>query len=84
MLLATEANPAALYVVAREAVYIQIILEELDHKQSPTPLQTDNSMAEAVASGKVKSKRIKGNGHEVSLAQKQRMPVKIPHLLEAR
>ena len=45
---ATEAELAALYIVAREAVYIRIILEELGHKQPPTPLQTDNSMAEAV------------------------------------
>eukprot|EP00804_Cyclotella_cryptica_P026377 CCRYP_007695-RA/>CCRYP_007695-RA protein AED:0.34 eAED:0.34 QI:0/0/0/1/1/1/3/0/489 len=45
---ATEAELAALYIVAREAVYIRIILEELGHKQPATPLQTDNSTAEAV------------------------------------
>ena len=45
---ATEAELAALYIAAREAVYIQIILEELGHKQPPTLLQTDNSIAEAV------------------------------------
>ena len=56
---ATEAELAALYIVAREAVYIQIILEELGHKQPPTPLQTDNSMAEAVINGKVQPKRTK-------------------------
>ena len=50
---ATEAELAALYIVAREAVCIRIILEELGHKQPPTPLQTDNSMAEAVINGKV-------------------------------
>jgi hypothetical protein len=42
--------------MAREAVYIRIILEEMWHKQPPTPLQTDNSMAEAVINGKVQSK----------------------------
>ena len=56
---ATEAELAALYIVAREAVYIRIILEELGHKQPPTPLQTDNSMAEAVINGKVQPKRTK-------------------------
>ena len=56
---ATEAELAALYIVAREAVYIRIILEELGHKQPATPLQTDNSMAEAVTNGKVQPKRTK-------------------------
>ena len=35
---ATEAELTALYIMAREAVYIRIILEELGHKQPPTPL----------------------------------------------
>ena len=39
---ATEAKLAALYIIAREAVYIRIVLEELGHKQPPTPLQKDN------------------------------------------
>ena len=56
---ATETELAALYIVARETVYIQIILEELGHKQPPTTLQTDNSMVEGVVNGKVQSKRIK-------------------------
>ena len=56
---ATEAELAGLYIMAREAVYIRIILEELGHKQPPTPLQTDNSMAEAVTNGKVQPKRTK-------------------------
>ena len=56
---ATEAELAALYIMAREAVYIRIILEELGHKQPPTPIQTDNSMADAVINGKVQPKRTK-------------------------
>jgi hypothetical protein len=56
---ATEAELAALYIMAREAVYIRIILEEMGHKQPPTPLQTDNSMAEAVINGKITPKRTK-------------------------
>ena len=56
---ATEAELAALYIMAREAVYIIIILEELGHKQPPTPLQTENSMADAVCNGKVQPKRTK-------------------------
>eukprot|EP00804_Cyclotella_cryptica_P030324 CCRYP_011861-RA/>CCRYP_011861-RA protein AED:0.29 eAED:0.29 QI:0/-1/0/1/-1/1/1/0/670 len=56
---ATEAELAALFITAREAVYIRIILMELGHKQPATPLQTDNVMAEAVTNGKVQPKRTK-------------------------
>ena len=56
---ATEAEIAALYIVAREAVYIRIILEELGHKQPPAPLQTDNAMADGVINGKVQPKQTK-------------------------
>jgi hypothetical protein len=56
---ATEAELGALYIMAKEAVYIRIILEEMGHKQPPTPMQTDNAMAEAVINGKVQPKRTK-------------------------
>jgi hypothetical protein len=56
---ATKAELAALYIMAREAVYIRIILEEMGHKQPPTPLQTDNSMADGVVNGKIQPKRTK-------------------------
>jgi hypothetical protein len=56
---ATEAELAALFIMAREAVYIRIILEEMGHKQPPTPIQTDNAMADAVINGKVQPKRTK-------------------------
>ena len=56
---ATEAELAALYIMAREAVYIRIILEEMGHKQPSTPIQTDNAMADAVINGKITPKRTK-------------------------
>ena len=56
---ATEAELAALYIMAREAVYIRIILEEMGHPQPPTPLQTDNSMADGVVNSKITPKRTK-------------------------
>ena len=59
MTLATEAELAALYITAREAFYLRIILEEMGHKQPPTTLQTDNDMAEAVSNGKIQPKRTK-------------------------
>ena len=47
--------------MAREAVYVRIILAEMGHKQPPTPIQTDNAMAEAVTviNGKIQPKRTK-------------------------
>ena len=53
---ATETELAALYIMAREAVYIRIILGELGHKQPATPIQTDNSMANGVLNGKIQPK----------------------------
>jgi hypothetical protein len=43
------------------AVYIRIVLEEMGHKQppTPTPVQTDNAMAEAVINGEVQPKQTK-------------------------
>ena len=56
---ATEAELGALYIMAREAVYMRIILEEMGHKQPPTPIQTDNTMAEAVVNAKIQPKQTK-------------------------
>ena len=56
---ATEAELAGLYIMASKAVYIRIILEELGHVQPPTPLQTDNAMADGIINGKVFPKRTK-------------------------
>jgi hypothetical protein len=53
---ATEAELAALYNMAQEAVYIRIILKELGHKQPPNPIHTNNAMANAVINGKVQPK----------------------------
>jgi hypothetical protein len=45
--------------MARETVYIRIILEEMGHKQPTTPIQTDNAMADAVINSKVQPKQTK-------------------------
>jgi hypothetical protein len=56
---AAEAELGALYINAREAVYIRLILERLGHPQPPTPVQTDNSTADGVINNKVQPKRTK-------------------------
>ena len=56
---AAKAELGALYIMAREAVYIWQILQELGHKQPRTPMQTDNATADVVANAKVLPKRTK-------------------------
>ena len=48
--LETNAELAALYVMASEAIYIGTNLEEMGNKQPPTTLQTDNEMEDALCS----------------------------------
>ena len=50
---ATEAELGALYINAKEAVYMQLILKEMGHKQPATPIQTDNATAEGVINSKI-------------------------------
>jgi hypothetical protein len=56
---ATEAELTGLYVMACEAIYIRIILEELGHVQPPTPLKTDKTMADDIINGKAQPKQTK-------------------------
>ena len=56
---ATKAELAGLYIMTCKAIYIRIILEELGHVQTPTPLQTDNAMADGIINGKVQPKQTK-------------------------
>ena len=56
---ATEAELAVLYIMAREAVYTRIVLEEVGHKHPPTPLQIDNTMADEVCNYKIQPKQTK-------------------------
>jgi hypothetical protein len=53
---ATKAGLADLYIMARKAVYIRIILKEFGH---PTPLKTNNAMADAIINGKIQPKQTK-------------------------
>jgi hypothetical protein len=56
---ATKAELAGLYIMAHKAVYIRIIIKEFGRKQPPTPLQTDNAMADAIINGKTQPKQTK-------------------------
>ena len=55
----TKAELAGLYIMAREAVYIILILEEMGHAQPPSLLQTDNQMANKIVNRKTTPKQTK-------------------------
>jgi hypothetical protein len=56
---AAEAELGALFINAKEAVYIRNMLEEMGHIQPRTPIQTDNSTAEGLINNKIAQKHLK-------------------------
>ena len=56
---AADAELGALYINACEAVSIQNLLLEMGHKQSKTPVQTDNSTALGVVNSNIQPRRTK-------------------------
>ncbi len=59
MFSAAEAELGALYLNAKEAVYLRQILDEMGHPQPRTPIQTDNTTAEGVINNKRQPRRTK-------------------------
>ena len=56
---AAEAELAALFINCQEVVPAPHALEEMGHKQPPTPIQTDNTTAHVVVTNNIASKRLK-------------------------
>jgi hypothetical protein len=56
---AAEAELGGLFINAKKAVPIRTTLEELGHKQSNTPIQTDNSTANGLVNNEVQPKATK-------------------------
>ena len=56
---AAEAEMGGLFLNAKAAVPIRTTLEELGHKQPPTPMQTDNSTACGVINNEIQPKATK-------------------------
>ena len=56
---AMEAEVAATYLTAKEAVPLRIALEEIGHPQPPTPMQVDNATAVGFVNETIKYKRSK-------------------------
>ncbi len=71
---ATKAKLATLYIMAQEAVYIRIVLEEMGHTQ------LRNGQRSCQWKGATKTN--KGNGYALPLAAGSGMPEAIPYILE--
>jgi len=56
---AAEAELGALYINVREAIPQRHVLEEMGHKQPPTPMQTDNSTALGVVNNNIQPRHTK-------------------------
>jgi hypothetical protein len=78
---AAKAELGALYLNAKEAVYLQQILIEMGHPQPQTPIQTDNMTAEGVTNKKNTAKMHQSNGYAISLAPQLQVPRPIQSIL---
>jgi hypothetical protein len=53
---AAEAEIGAVFINAKEGSVLRTTLEELGHKQPPTPMETDNTTATGYSNGTIKQK----------------------------
>jgi hypothetical protein len=56
---AAESEIGAVFINAKEGVVLRTTLQELGHKQPPTPMETDNITATGYSNGTIKQKRTK-------------------------
>jgi hypothetical protein len=56
---AAEAEVGSIFSNAKEAAPLRVILEEMGHRQPPTPMQTDNSTAYVILNNKLNQKLLK-------------------------
>jgi hypothetical protein len=56
---AAEAEIGAVFINSKEGAVLRTTLEELGHKQPPTPMETDNTTATGYRNGTIKQKRTK-------------------------
>jgi hypothetical protein len=56
---AAEVEIGAVFINDKEGAFLRTTLEELGHKQPPTPMETDNTTATGYSNGKIEQKRTK-------------------------
>jgi hypothetical protein len=54
MVSVAEAEIGAVFINAKEGAVLRTTLEELGHKQPPTPMETDNTTATGYSNGTIK------------------------------
>jgi hypothetical protein len=54
-----ESEIGAVFINSKEGAVLRATLEELGHKQPPTPIETDNTTATGYSNGTIKQKRTK-------------------------
>jgi hypothetical protein len=59
---AAEAEIGAVFINAKEGAVLRTTLEELGHKQPPTPMETDNTTTTGYSNGTILKKRTKAMG----------------------
>jgi hypothetical protein len=59
MSLAAEAKLGTLFINAKMAISMQCMLNEREHQQTCTPIQTNNSTAHALLTNKILTKALK-------------------------
>jgi hypothetical protein len=81
---ATEAETGAVFINAKEGAVLRTTLEELRHKQPPTPMETDNTTATGYSNGTIKQKRTKAMNMFFLLDQRSGETRTISNLLGPR
>ena len=71
---AAETELGALYLNAKEAVYLRQIQSEMGHPQPKTPIQMDNTTAEGVINNKIQPKRTKATDMRFHWLRNQEAP----------
>jgi hypothetical protein len=56
---AAEAEIGSVVINAKEGAFLRTTLEELGHKQPPSPMETDNTTATGCSNGTIKQKHTK-------------------------
>jgi hypothetical protein len=67
---AAEAELGALFMNSKDAKIIRFVLEEMGHKQPPTPIHCDNKTAAGIANDSVKKTSFMVDGNVLLLGHR--------------
>ena len=76
---AAEVELSALFLNCREAIPINQTLEEMGHKQPPSPMHTDNTTAYGFVTNKIASKCLKSMDMRIHWLQRRALQCQFRH-----